>query len=441
MNNFGVSLEDDKHEYHDASFVQKRIFLLSQKDKKISGWNISYVLEIAEGEFNHEKLNIALNEVVNRHESLRTSFRISKGAIKQIIHDTIEFSVDYCNDGCSLENYIDMLSKPFDLGHAPLMWVKNVTTSDHKNYFIICLHHLIADEISIKIILHEIIAFYHGHKIEKAPVQYKEYSALQNKNYYNGYLKQQEEYWLKVFQKDVAEQKLTAFYSNTCDDISGGERLFFDLGVAMSKKVKELVREKNITCYWYLMSVFFVFMSKYLRSDDILIGITISGRYYPRFAQSVGMFLNILPLRIYVDQNIQFIKFIEVVKECFLEAYENQEYPFECLYEKISKNGNMLELNTSFQMHMITPEVIEVGEDIKLKPIDVFYKTSVQDIVLGSYEKEDNIYFYLNYSTAKFRKETIETFIQSFKDMILKAIDTPNIIIYNLTGIGDEKII
>ena len=165
MNNFGVSLEDDKHEYHDASFVQKRIFLLSQKDKKISGWNISYVLEIAEGEFNHEKLNIALNEVVNRHESLRTSFRISKGAIKQIIHDTIEFSVDYCNDGCSLENYIDMLSKPFDLGHAPLMWVKNVTTSDHKNYFIICLHHLIADEISIKIILHEIIAFYHGHKI------------------------------------------------------------------------------------------------------------------------------------------------------------------------------------------------------------------------------------------------------------------------------------
>lgn len=440
MNNLDILLHkrnDDKVEYYDIGFVQKRIFLLSQRDKKISGWNISCILEITKGELNYEKLNLALNKVINRHESLRTSFHMIKGEVKQVIHDKVDFTVDFCNDGYGLEYYINMLAKSFDLGCAPLMWAKIATTSDSKNYFIICLHHIIADEISLKIILDEMISYYHDAQVDKEPIQYKEFSALQNKNYFSGSMKQQEDYWLNVFNRDLAEQKLITLYHSTREDVSGGDRLFFDLGMDLSAKVRKLVREKHITCYWYLMSIFFVFMSKHLYSDDILIGVTISGRYYPRFAKTVGMFLNILPLRICVDQNIQFMKFIDTVKKCFIEAYENQEYPFECLCEKLGKHGKVLELNTSFQMHTTVLESVEVGNNIKLKPIDNFYKTSVQDIVLGLYEKENNICFYLNYNISKFKKETIETLIQSYKKLVRMVINNPNIMINDL--VVDEE--
>lgn len=434
-------MESVTQEYYPVSSSQKRLFLLNQKEYDISGWNISYVMELTEGKLDKEKLTEAFRNLLKRHEALRTSFHLWKGEVVQKIHEDIDFSVKYVENIIDINQYIAELSQPFDLSKAPLMRVMVVKTVDEKTYFLFSMHHIISDEVTMGIIMSEIKELYQGRTLSREYAQYREYSLMQQKEYQSGAYQNDEDYWLQVFAKEMSNQNLVALYDGKEKNPSGGGRIHFQLEEDTSNHIREYSKMLNMTSYWYLMTVFQILMSRDLGSQDVVTAVTTTGRHYARFDQTVGMFVNVLPLRTFVDKQLTFQELLFVVKENIIAAYQHQKYPYDKLLEKIQeKYGYRLEANVSFQMHKILFEDMEFSDDIKLKPYDFPYKASNQDILLEFYEKDNSMIFDLTYSTAKFTKKTMETFIEDFKGLIQKVVEEPSVKIQNLTVADAEKV-
>lgn len=427
-------IENRKQEYYPVSSSQKRLYLLNQIEQGISGWNISYIMEITEGKFNKEKLETAFSMLIKRHEALRTSFHLKKGEVVQKVHDYIEFFVEFVNNVTDLNSYISRLVEPFNLGQTPLIRAMVLTTEENKSYYLFSLHHIISDEITMGIIMRELMALYQGDVLSNEYAQFGEYSLLQQEEFRSGVYQREEDYWLQIFAKKLANQKLEALYDGTEKNLSGGGRIHFQLDKDISSQIKRYSRHCNMMSYWYLMTVFQILLSKYLNSQDVVTGVTTTGRHYARFDNTVGMFVNVLPLRTFVDKRLTFHELMLVVKENIITAYEHQKYPYDKLIEKIQEiYGYILEVNISFQMHKLLFDDVDFAGNLKLKPYDYPYKASNQDILLEFYEKDNNMIFDLTYSTAKFTKKTMEVFISDFKDLIQKVLANPSVSVQKLT--------
>ena len=223
-------------------------------------------------------------------------------------------------------------------------------------------------------------------------------------------------------------------YDGTGKNPSEGDRIHFQLPKDISCQIKEYAKNYNAMSYWYLMAVFQVLLSKHINSQDVVTGVTTTGRHYMHFDNTVGMFVNVLPLRTFVDKSLSFHELMLAVKEKIIAAYEHQKYPYDKLVEVVQKKyGYLLEVNISFQMHKLLFEDMEFTKEFKLKLCDYPYKASNQDILLEFYERDSQLIFDLTYSTAKFARTTMETFIEEFLSLIQKVLRNPSITVQKLT--------
>ena len=426
--------ESGQEEYYPVSSPQKRLFLLSQREYAVSGWNICYVMEVTKGKLRKERLEDAFKNLIRRHESLRTSFHLRKGKVVQKIHDKIDFSVQFVDGVSDLNPYLSLLTEPFHLGKPPLLRAMVVTTVEDKSFFLFSLHHIISDEITMGIIVRELTALYQGEKLSEEYAQYKEFALLQQREFQAGGYQREENYWLQVFADRLSSQRLESMYDGTGKNPSEGDRIHFQLPKDISCQIKEYAKNYNAMSYWYLMAVFQVLLSKHINSQDVVTGVTTTGRHYMHFDNTVGMFVNVLPLRTFVDKSLSFHELMLAVKEKIIAAYEHQKYPYDKLVEVVQKKyGYLLEVNISFQMHKLLFEDMEFTKEFKLKLCDYPYKASNQDILLEFYERDSQLIFDLTYSTAKFARTTMETFIEEFLSLIQKVLRNPSITVQKLT--------
>ncbi|TKH36518.1 non-ribosomal peptide synthetase [Paenibacillus polymyxa] len=397
-------------EYYPMSSSQRRLYILNQLEGARVAYNMPEFM-LLEGSIDIERFEKALDQLVKRHEAFRTSFHMVDGEPVQKVHDEVEFSIMYMETGEEkASEAANEFIRPFDLGKAPLLRAGLVKIREDRHVMMLDKHHIISDGVSDEILVREFISLYEGMNLPALQIQYKDYSVWQNKLFADGTISKQEEYWLQAFRGEIPVLDMPVDYPRPAIQSFEGDMVSFETGRELAHKLNKLAVDHGATLYMVLLASYNVLLFKYTGQEDVVIGSPIAGRPHTDLQDIIGMFVNTLAMRNYPQGKKNFSEFLMVVKENALRAYENQDYPFEELVEKLSIKRD-LSRNPLFDT-MFVLQNKEASEfkmnGLRFMPYDNEFRASKFDLTLNAQETQNNIVFGLKYATRLFKKETIE---------------------------------
>ena len=413
----------EKKQYYPLSSAQKRIYILQQMEGDTVSYNETNIKALS-GEISRRELETICRKLIRRHESLRTSFIIVNDEPAQRVHDytDIEFAIEYhdltaekpAGTGSveGLNAIIKNFVRPFDFSKAPLLRVGIIKKGAGEQTLMVDMHHIITDDASILVFLADMHAIVQGKELPPLRIQYKEYSQWQNNPRQKQTIQKQEEYWLKQFERPAPRLNLPLDHERSLSYAAVGY-LNAQLEDSVAEKLQALARETEVTMFMVYLTIYTIFLGKITGEEDIVVGTLTAGRSHTDLEEVIGMFVNTLVLRNFPRQEQTFFKFLEEVKKHTLEAFENQDYQFDDLVDKVVKTretGRNPIFDNAFAYyaeHRELPGKIPAKGEITKGTIQVQAKF---DFTLNVTDKKDGLYISLNYNANLFNAETIERY-------------------------------
>ncbi|MCP4220677.1 MAG: hypothetical protein GY765_38975, partial [bacterium] len=421
----------EKKEYHPLSSAQERLYIQQQMDKASTRDNL-FLVEIMEGDVDREKLEFALQALIQRHESLRTSIRIVDDIPVQVIHPPhdITFSL-LCSNGHAdnVKGLIKRFLRPFDLGTAPFFRVELVNTGKEKFILLLDIHHIITDGVSNGIFLKELLMLYAGKQLPPLEIQYKDFSQWENEFSLSVEMKAQEKYWLNQFAGPLPVLDRLAEYSRPEVESFEGPSITFEIDKKLTARLKETAKDTGTTLYILLLAVYNVLLLKYTGHEDIIVGSGIAGRKHADLGNIIGMFVNVLAMRNRPAPHKTFIAFLEEVKNNAFAAYDNQDYQFDTLIKKLGLQGNWNRtplFDTQFTFQNIPQAQVEVP-GLKLSPYQPENRKLQFDLSLNGAEEGDTIVLTIAYLSSLFKSETIDKLAKYYIDILEEVMKNRHI--------------
>ncbi|MGB7606049.1 MAG: condensation domain-containing protein, partial [Lutisporaceae bacterium] len=434
----------EERELYEVSSAQKRMFALNQFSKKETNYNIPHVI-IFEGKLEKSKLEESFKKLIERHEAFRTSFELANNEIMQRIHKAVQFNLEYEEVNTSSEDIIkskvEKFIKPFDLSKAPLLRVKLIRLEEEKYVLMFDMHHIISDGTSMDIIMDEFTKLFKNENLEELRVQYKDYSAWENRMLASEGMKKHEEYWTKMFSDEIPVLNSQTDYPRPSIQSFEGESIGFGLDKDLTQKLNKISKAKVATLYMTLLSAYNILLSKYSGQEDIVVGSPIAGRSHAELYNMVGMFVNTLAMRNYPGRKKTFNEFLQEVKKNALSAYENQGYQFDKLVEKLDIKRDLSRnalFDTMFTLQNTENKEMELDK-VRIKQFQFERGVSKFDITLSAEEKGEEIKFNLEYCTKLFKRETIERMIEHFKNILKAVAEEPEIKLCEIDMLSEEE--
>jgi len=438
----------EKKSYYAVSSAQKRLYIVQQLDLNNLDYNMNWMF-ILEGNLDVGRLEQAFNRVIQRHEVLRTGITMRGIWPVQVIHPRAALEIDYIErikeEGEEMPGPREMIRMardfvhPFDLSKPPSMRVRLVKVKERVHILIMDLHHIATDAVSNQVIIGEVMDIYSDREPAPVRLHYKDFSQWQNKFIADGQMKNQEEYWLRKFAGDIPRLNLPldfprpALHDGRCGSVN------FDINPGLTGRIKELTLETGTTFYMVLLAVYNILLSRYSGQEDIIVGSAVGGRRHTDLEKVVGMFVNMLALRSQPLEELTVMEFLNQVKTNTLDAYENQDYPFDELVRKLGLEalaGRNPLFDVEFNFHNVAPatkrEKPVQSPEIALKYFGYDHETLSFDLGLIAVEGHDSIHITLGYLTALFKKSTIENMGKYFMEILEQCLEDRNTMIKDI---------
>jgi amino acid adenylation domain-containing protein len=433
----------EKREYYDLSPAQKRLFILQQMSPFSTAYN-EFMLETFDQKLEKDKLEQAFKRLIRRHESLRTSFHLVNGEPVQMAHDHVtfaielfEFTADNAEDAEDFSSFV----RPFDLGKAPLLRVGLMDGPGDSAVLAVDVHHIVADGVSIGLLVSEVKAFFLGKELPEQHLQYKDFAVWQNSAAVRERVGQQEVYWLEQFAGEVPVLNILTDFERPAVQTQEGGSLETAISRMQSDALKAAALAHDATPFMILLASFFILLSKLSGQEDIIAGTPVAGRGHGDLNGIVGMFVNTLAIRCRPTGEQTLAGFLKHVRTTVLEALQNQDYPFEDLIDRLSLNRDLsrnplfdvmfVQRNMALEPGKTAPLKSETdrGNDNELPANDMTPKggaaTAKFDLELFAEEKEQRFYFTWEYSTKLFKADTVKRFSSYFSKILDAIIHLP----------------
>ncbi|HLP59831.1 MAG TPA: amino acid adenylation domain-containing protein, partial [Candidatus Deferrimicrobium sp.] len=417
----------EKKEYYPLSSAQKRLYILQQFDPGSVSYNMPQVIPLAGG-IDLQKLESIFQVLIARHESLRTSFEMVNNEPVQIIHDKVEFEIN--------KSFARLFQKrPLDLSCAPLL---RMGFTGERLW--VDMHHIITDGVSQSVLSEEFEALYKGQDLAPLKLQYKDYSHWQNSREHQVIIKQQESYWLREFSGELPVLDLPVDFARPPVQSFSGGTVGFVIESAGTQALKKIMAEAGVSLFMVILAVFNVLLSRLSGQEDIVVGTPVAGRRHADLERIIGMFVNTLALRNYPAGEKPFLVFLAELKERTLAVFENQEYPFEDLVDKLSlarDTGRNPIFDVVFNLlnQQEHNSVIEnIGNLNKHKRSAAKF-----DMTLTGGELGERLFFSIEYCTRLFESGTIDRMIQYFKHIVEELALEPNLRIGEIEIITQQE--
>jgi acyl carrier protein len=425
----------EKKEYYPLSPSQDQLYILQYLNPDIIAYNLSQIV-VLEGKTGKGRLEGAFGKLIRRHESLRTSFVIIRDEPVQKVYENIEFSIRYYpgkneEPGSEISPPIDIKTvledfiRPFDLSRSPLLRVGLKKVAETRYILMIDMHHIISDAVSHNVLTKDFMSTYAGKELPALRLHYKDYTQWQIRKEQEDMIKQQQEYWINIFSGKLPVLNIPTDYPRPAALSFAGDRIEFEIGRELTRKLKELATEQGATIHMVMLAIFDILLAKLTQQEDIVIGITTAGRRHADMENIIGFFANTLPLRNFPTKAKTFPEFLKEVKENSLGAYENQDYPFEDLVKALRVNresGRNPLFDIVFEIQSQPAQLDEInGEKIanlKVIPYDFELDRTVFDMIWTGTDKGERIFFAVDYSTGLFEKGSIEIMIERYLVLI-----------------------
>lgn len=416
--------------HYPLSAVQRRLYVLGRFFPESVAYNLPAALRL-EGALDTERLRRSFEALADRHETLRTSFGLTRGIPVQFVHalEEIPFEIEDAPPGADdpkeLEEEIRRFVRPFDPGRAPLFRIRVIRYSNELHVLLTDIHHLISDGISTSVFIRDLLRLYAGDPLTPLPLQYKDYACWQSARLEQGRMEAQERYWLSRFRSPAPTLGIRTDYprpqSADAPD-ENGDAVIRTIPAERTEKLRERGAAAGATLYMVLLSAYSILLSRYAGQEDIVIGTPVAGRRHADLQELIGMFVNMLPMRLKPEAGLSFSAYLDEVKETALQALEHQDYPFDELVRKLGAQRDFCRnplFDASFalqNMDMTRPE----ANGLAIAPVRFRFHPAKFDLTLWAEEADDGLRLTLEYRTALFKQETAERMMEDLSTIIAR---------------------
>ena len=419
------------------SFAQEQLWFMDQLVAGSPVYNIVDVIRI-DGRYDFGAMKKALDELVARHQVLRTVFQVSQGRPLQRVLPKLDAALPECDlTVLPLEEREEAWRRlaheqsrqAFDLSSAPLFRVLMVHLSPHEHRLLLSIHHIIADEWSMELIQQELRqlyeAFSHGRKSPLAalPIQYADFACWQ-RAWLEGEVRQQQlAYWKEELAGAPTALELATDKPRPAVQSFCGATERFEVSGKLVERLKALGRQEQATLFMVLEASFMAFLQRYTGQADILVGTPITGRTHSETENLIGYFLNTVVLRARFNDRLTFRGLLQQVRQCALGAYAHADIPFNHLVAELAPErlaGQAPFSQTMFVLHEAdgVSQVAKVAGNRELET-----GTAKFDLSMIFSENAGRLEGLIEYSTDLFEATTIQRMCRHFVTLV-EAIAT-----------------
>ncbi|HEV7919166.1 MAG TPA: non-ribosomal peptide synthase/polyketide synthase [Thermoanaerobaculia bacterium] len=386
------------------SFAQQRLWFLDQLEGGSAQYNIPFALRLT-GELRLHALQHAFDEIVRRHEVLRTTYHDGV----QVIHPATPLEIERV-DAPPAET-------PFDLAHDRMLRVQLLTLGEQEHLLFVTLHHIAADGWSIGLLVRELAALYEGQDLPELPTQYADYAAWHRARMQGQTLETQLAYWKSQLAGAPAVHGLPLDHPRPARQQFAGRTLRTRLGRSLLAALNELAARHDATLFMVLQTAFSLLVSRWSGTPDVVIGTPVAGRQHRDVESLIGFFVNTLVLRTEVADEQPFLDLLRKNRERALDAFSHQDVPFEMLVDALNPERSLshtplfqllfvLQNNERFSLQLPGLEIAhERGE----------HEPAKFDLQLSVHETEEGLDCEWTYAAALFDARTIERLASSFE--------------------------
>ena len=430
---YGAMEPSEEKEYYPLSPAQVRIYVASRFNPEALSYNQHSVMEL-KGNITREKMQAFARGMIQRHETLRTYFiMVDNKPVQRIkpvseVEPRLEFH-EFSRE--EIPEFLKRFKRPFDLTEPPLMRIACIHVGDDHYLILGDAQHLVGDFTSVVIMGREYIAFENKEQLPPLKLQYKDYLEWQRKPTVQEKIKKQEEFWLNEFQGGPPVMNMPFDFQRPDKPTFDGANIIFSIEKEKVKKLRGLALAEGTTIYTVLFAIFNILLAKICFQDDVVVGTVTQGRKHPDLEPIIGMFANILPVRTRPAGEKSFTTFLKEIKEKTLAVFENQDYPFENLVEKVApKRGGSRHpiFDTYFHFYNSPPmQPFKTGVTfIGYHEIKNF-NTKIDLNFLANEIMQDEIEINMEYSTELFKEDTVRRFANYYQDIVQAIIGNKDI--------------
>ena len=419
------------------SFAQQRLWFLNQLQQDSAVYNVAGGVRM-NGALSVTALERALNEVLLRHESLRTTIRQIESEPVQIITSPQPFHLptfDLQNvPEAQREAEAQLLltneaRKPFNIETGPLFRTTLLVLSAEEHILLLTMHHIISDGWSIGIFVRELMELYEAFvnnrpsTLPPLAVQYVDFAVWHREWLQEEVFAKAVSYWKEKLAGAVSLLELPTDHPRPPSQGFAGARQPLVIPQELTESLRQLAEQQNATLFMILLAAFKVFLFRHARQEDIVVGVPIAGRNKPDLENVIGLFINMLAMRTDLSGNPTFRELLDRVRDTALGAYEHQDLPFEKLVEVMQP-----ERDTSYSpLFQVMFHLGNLGipslnlPGLTLTPLDTETGTSKFDLTLDLTETPAGLNGFFDYSTDLFDRVTIQRLAERFQ-ILLKAV-------------------
>jgi amino acid adenylation domain-containing protein/non-ribosomal peptide synthase protein (TIGR01720 family) len=436
------------------SFAQQRLWFLHQLEPDNPFYNEQAIVQLT-GILNVAALQWSLNEIVRRHDSLRTTFKLqAEQAIQAIAPELhLNLSVLDLSQRSAAEQHREIQHQanhqyqtPFDLAHGPLLrWLLlRIAPNDHVLLF--CVHHIICDGWSISIIWRELLAFYAASttgkslRLPELTIQYTDFALWQRQWLQAEALASQRAYWRHQL-ADLPGLQLPTDYLRPAVQRFQGATTSFCLSPTLVSALNTLSQGEDSTLFMTLLAAFNILLHRYTDSDDIVVGSPIANRNRSELEGLIGFFVNTLVLRTDLSGHPTFRDVLQRVKEVTLGAYAHQDFPFEQLVEELQPQRSLSQAPL-FQVMFIlqnTPTPLPALPNLQLQFWPSNRSSARFDLTFSLEVTEDGLSGTVEYDTDLFSATTIERMVGHWQTLLTGIAANPDQLIADLPLMTDAE--
>lgn len=413
-----------------ASFAQQRLWFIEQLSPG-SLYHMPFAVAIT-GPLSIERFQQAFDQVIQRHESLRTVFKKEKETLYQVL---IKANPELEHYPLQAEEDLSTLmtkriETPFDLAQGPLVRA-TLYTRDETAYLVLCLHHIIADGWSIEVLIQDLWHFYQGTPLPALRYQYADYSLLEQQKLETTEA-QAKDYFTEALQSASVLNLPTDFKRPKQLDHQGATYQF-TFTPRLTQALKQLAQKESASLFMLTLSAWSILMGRYSQQQDVTVGSPVANRLEPNAEQAIGLFLNTLVFRQQFSLDQPFTDFLKQVKAATLHGFEYQYFPFDRLVELLSPKRDLSQ-TPLFQTMLILQTQAHQGQHLEGQFGDLSLtalagtdraQNAKFDLTLNLVDVDNKLSGVLEYRQGLFKASTIERMAEHFINLLTAIVTSP----------------
>jgi hypothetical protein len=428
----------DRNQPLPLSFAQQRLWFINQLEPESTAYNVPIALRIT-GALDVTALEHAFNDLIKRHETLRTTFVVKKGRPEQLVSASgkFELRITDLSDLPSSEREkaarratAEEAQVLFDLSNGPLLRTLLLKLDDEDHVLLLTMHHIVSDAWSMGLLARELTTVYEAHatgspwQLPELPIQYVDFAHWQRQWLTGDVLEEELAYWRKQLSGELPTLRLPA------GEASGpavGAGHSFRFSRAQTEGIKSLSRNEGATLFMTLLAALDVVLCCYTGQTDVVIGASVAGRTISEVEPLIGFFVNPLVLRSDLSGDPSFGELLGRVREVTLDAYTHQDVPFDKIVEELrpdraAAHSPLFQVN--FSLDNTPRETIELP-GLTFRQFNVGYESTRFSLLMALSDSDEGLGATLEYDERLFDAETIVRLAEHYQLLLDHVVSQP----------------